>query len=362
MNALIGILLVSASTALSFSLKPGASTNCTITEISQVASTVKSCQDIVISNLVVPGGQILELDLLPGARVTFEGTTKFEYFYWAGPLIRVRGENVHFQGAKGSVLDGQGALWWDSKGGAVPGKPYMFEIDVTGGLFEDIFLLNCPHHCVIISSTDLTLDRWTVDVSEGNKNNLGHNTDGFDIIYGQNVTIKNSTVSNQDDCVAINRGQDMLISGMDCTGSHGLSISVGFSKHSFLHNRVANVVIENSVLRDGDNGIHVKTHTDGYLGEIRNITYRNIRMSGIRRFGAQIQQNYPSGSGPPVGNIPITNLTFSNITGTMSGKNSMPVEITCAENACIDWSWSDVSITHAAKRSTCSYVPKGFNC
>nr|ADU33281.1 endopolygalacturonase [Chrysomela tremula] len=356
MNAIFGLLLATASTAFSFSL------NCTITEFSQVAFVVNSCRDIVISDLVVPGGQILELDLLAGTRVTFEGTTKFEYYYWAGPLIRVRGENVYFRGAEGSVLDGQGALWWDGKGGAVPGKPYMIEIDVTGGLFEDIFLLNCPHHCVIISSTDLILDRWTVDVSQGNIKNLGHNTDGFDIIYGRNVTIKNSTVSNQDDCVAINRGEGMLITQMDCTGSHGLSISVGFSHRSFLHNRVVDVIIENSVLRDGDNGIHVKTHTDGYLGEIKNITYRNIHMTGIRNFGAEIQQNYPDGTIKPVGNIPITNLTFINITGTMTGKKSTPVLIVCAEDACRDWKWSNVSITHAAKPSKCSYIPEGFIC
>nr|ADU33340.1 endopolygalacturonase [Gastrophysa viridula] len=359
MYSLLLILLVSIPSLLP---RPVAAADCTITEFSQVSSVVASCTDIVISELVVPGGEILELDLLPGTKVTFEGTTKFEYYYWAGPLIRVRGENVHFKAAPGSVLDGQGALWWDGKGGAVPGKPYMIEIDVTGGLFEDIFLLNCPHHCVIISSTDLILDRWTIDVSQGNVGELGHNTDGFDVIYGHNVTIRNSTVSNQDDCVAINRGKGLTITQMDCTGSHGLSISVGFSKHSFLHNSVVDVVVEDSVLRDGANGIHVKTHTDGYAGEIRNVVYRNIHMTGIERYGIQIQQDYPSGNGRPVGNIPITNLTFSNITGTMTGRKSTPVAITCAEHACANWNWSGVFITGAAKPSNCTYVPEGFDC
>jgi polygalacturonase len=44
----------------------------------------------------------------------------------------------------------------------------------------------------------------TVDNSAGDSE--GKNTDGFDIGSSNNVLITGATVSNQDDCVAINSG------------------------------------------------------------------------------------------------------------------------------------------------------------
>ncbi|KAG5870255.1 hypothetical protein JTB14_000312 [Gonioctena quinquepunctata] len=356
---IFSLILASVSSSLA------SKSSCTITEFSDVTSVITSCNDIVISNLTVPGGEILDLDLQTGSILTFEGKTKFEHALWAGPLVRVKGKGVTVQGSPGSVLDGQGALWWDGQGGKLIGKPYFFKIVVSGGsLFKNIFLLNCPKNCVMIDSSDTTITGWTIDVSEGDNNDLGHNTDGFDIIHGENIVITNSTVKNQDDCVAINRGSNMLISNMRCSGGHGLSLSVGFSKSSFLHNRVTNVTIRDSVLTNSGNGIHVKGHADGGPGEIRNVTYANIHMSGITNFGARIQQDYVNGSstGIPNNNIPFISLTLSNVTGTLEGNKSQPVSIICGINGCSDWKWSNVSIQGGANKNKCNYIPYGFNC
>nr|ADU33355.1 endopolygalacturonase [Leptinotarsa decemlineata] len=341
------------------------SASCTISKFSDVSAVLSRCTDIVVSNLTVPGGKILDLDLQSGSTVTFEGTTKFEHALWAGPLVRVKGEKVLVQGATGSVLDGQGALWWDGKGGSVAGKPYFFEIDVSGGsLFKNVFLLNCPHHCVIIASSDTTLTGWTIDNSDGDKHQLGHNTDGFDIINGQNIVITNSTVKNQDDCVAINRGSNMLISNLHCSGSHGLSLSVGFSKHSFSHNKVTNVTFRDSVIVNAGSGIHVKTHTDGGLGEIRNVTYENIYMAGITNSGINIQQDYANGGSTGIlnNNIPITSLTLTNVTGHVVGKKALRVKIYCANEGCFDWKWSGVEVLGGRQKNQCTYEPEGFSC
>ncbi|CAH1106440.1 unnamed protein product [Psylliodes chrysocephalus] len=340
--------------------------NCMINEFSQVSEVIKNCKNITVSNLKVPAGVTLELDLQNGTSVIFDGTVVFDNTSWVGPLIRFKGDKINVHGTEGSLLDGQGALYWDTVGGMGGlAKPYFFQIETTGGsIFKNITLLNCPHHCVIISSSDLTLTGWNIDVSEGDKGNLGHNTDGFDIIYGENIFIENAIVQNQDDCVAINRGSNMLISNLYCSGGHGISLSVGFSKHSYRHNTVHNVTFIDCTVVRSQNGIHVKTHNDGYLGEIKNVTYKNIKFSDLVNYGVNVQQDYANGTstGHAENNIPITNLTLSNVTGTMHGSKGMAVRILCGSVGCIDWKWSDIAIKGAKEQSSCNFEPFGFTC
>jgi len=51
------------------------------------------------------------------------------------------------------------------------------------------------------------------------------NTDGFDVGASSFVTISDTTVENQDDCVAFKPGCNFLIvTNITCRGSHGLSV------------------------------------------------------------------------------------------------------------------------------------------
>jgi galacturan 1,4-alpha-galacturonidase len=49
-------------------------------------------------------------------KVSFEGTTTFEYDEWDGPLISFSGKSITITGASGHVIDGNGAKWWDGEG------------------------------------------------------------------------------------------------------------------------------------------------------------------------------------------------------------------------------------------------------
>ncbi|KAG5899493.1 hypothetical protein JTB14_015203 [Gonioctena quinquepunctata] len=287
--------------------------NCIIKEFSQVAAVSANCDDIVVSNLKVPPGETLDFEFSkPGVTITFEGKTTFGFKEWGGPLLSIQANSITVQGAPGSVLDGNGPLYWDGKGAKGRTKPKFFRIKATGGsVFRDINLLNCPVHCTTISKSDsITLSGWNIDVSEGDKDNLGHNTDGFDI-GGSNIVIENSTVKNQDDCVAINRGWNMLLKNLECIGGHGLSLSVGISE-----------------------------------------------------YGVHIQQDYKDGrpTGKPTSNIPIKGLTLSRVTGTLEGPRSTPVEILCGDKRCENFDWTDVSFTGAANPSSCNFSPNGYNC
>ncbi|CAH1275332.1 unnamed protein product [Diabrotica balteata] len=280
---------------------------CTVTQFSQVAQAVNDCTNLIISNLVVPGGQTLKLHLRHGATVTFEGTTVFEVAHWEGPLIEFTGEKVLVQGASGSILNAQGEKYWDGHGGSGGvTKPRFVQISTTGGsVFKNIHLKNCALFCVGIRANDLTISGWTIDSHEGRKK--GRNTDGFGIAAGNNIHIENSSVDNQDDCIVVNGGTNMVFNGIKCAGSHGLSFSAGMQKDGIYINQ--------------DYGDEGNTHRD----------------------------------------FQITNLKVSNVEGSIHGKGARGVHIVCNDNKCANWQWSNIKISGGAK-DYCNFHPTGFNC
>nr|ADU33280.2 endopolygalacturonase [Chrysomela tremula] len=360
------IALLSAA-SIAVQATPVVDSSCAITNFDQVASVVDKCTDIVISNLEVPAGETLDLEFKKtGVKVTFEGRTTFGYKEWKGPLLRIKGKAITVVGAEGSVLDGQGQLYWDGKGGnGGKDKPKFFKIKATeGSHFKNINLLNCPVQCTSIDhSGPLTLSGWNIDVSAGDKNNLGHNTDGFDINTTDGLVIEDAIVKNQDDCIAVNQGTNFVFSNLECYGGHGLSLSVGTS-HDILKNTVRNVTFTNSVVAKSRNGIHIKTHTNSGQGIIEDITYSNIRMTDIWKYAVNIEQDYKQGkpTGHPTDNIPIKGLTLKQVSGTLTGDESVPVYIICADGACSNFNWSGVSFTGAAHKSNCTMIPTGFSC
>jgi galacturan 1,4-alpha-galacturonidase len=76
---------------------------------------------------------------------------------------------------------------------------------------------------------------------------------------------------------------------------------------------------------------------------VKNVTYEHITLSGITDYGIVIEQDYENGSptGTPTDGIPITDVTLSDITGSVSD-DAQPYYILCA--ACSDWDVSGVDV------------------
>lgn len=139
-------------------------------------------------------------------------------------------------------------------------------------MIQNLYIQNYPVHCFTISgSAGLVLENITLNNTAGNAPNnrsdglpAAHNSDGFDISGSTNTILRDSTVLNQDDCVAVTSGDGITVSGMYCDGSHGLSIgSIGGKSN----NNVTNVLFENSVILNSQNGARIKTNynTTGYV-------------------------------------------------------------------------------------------------
>ncbi|XP_050304520.1 polygalacturonase-like [Anthonomus grandis grandis] len=359
-------LFISTAALIWVALASPLKETCTVTSFDAVSTAVSSCSNIVIQGITVPANKTLALNLTAGTTLTFEGTITFAHSNWNGPLVQVSGSNVTVKGASGSVLDGLGAQYWDGLGDNGVTKPKFFRIKTTGGsLLENINLLNCPIQCVSINGASNTvLNKWTIDVSAGDSAG-GKNTDGFDVSGSSDITVQNTEVKNQDDCVALNQGSNMIFKNLTCSGGHGLSLSVGQSSKNGSANTLTNVTFTDSIVLNSRNGIHVKTHTDAGTGSIDLVTYQNIQFSGITHYGINVQEDYKGGksTGSPTSNIPITNLNLQNVTGSMSGgSNSMPVFILCGSTGCSSWTWSTVSIANGTKSNSCNFTPSGFSC
>ncbi|KAJ5896315.1 endopolygalacturonase II [Penicillium subrubescens] len=173
------------------------------------------------------------------------------------------------------------------------------------------------------------------------------------------VTIRNAVVKNQDDCLAVNSGTNIVFTGGTCSGGHGLSIgSVGGRDD----NTVSNVTISHSTVSNSANGIRIKT-ISGAAGKVSGVTFNNIQLSGITDYGVVIEQDYENGSptGTPTTGVPITDLTVQQVIGSVES-DATPVYILCGDGSCSDWTWSNVDVTGGESSSKCENIPSGASC
>lgn len=208
----------------------------------------------------------------------------------------------------------------------------------------------------INTATDLTLDHITIDNSAGDVTNGGHNTDAFDVGSSTGIIISNANVKNQDDCLAVNSGTNITFTGGTCSGGHGISIgSVGGRSD----NVVKDVKILSSSISNSDNGVRIKTVYDA-TGSVSGVTYKDITLKNIAKYGIVIEQDYQNGSptGTPTAGVPITDLTIQNVVGSVASKGTN-VYILCAKGACSNWTWSGNSVTGGQKSDKCSNIPAG---
>ncbi|TVY31161.1 Polygalacturonase, partial [Lachnellula hyalina] len=331
------------------------------TGASAVSVSKAACATIVLSSVVVPAGETLDLtDLTSGTHVTFEGTTTFGYEEWSGPLVSVSGTSITVTGASGSLIDGDGSRWWDGEGsnGGVTKPKFFYAHSLTTSTITGLSFKDSPVQLMSINdATTLTVSGLSMDNSAGTS--LGHNTDAFDVGSSTGVTITGATIVNQDDCLAINSGTDITFTSGTCTGGHGLSIgSVG----GRTDNDVASVTISSSTVKDSQNGVRIKTVYDA-TGTVKDVTYKDITLSGITKYGIVIEQDYENGSptGTATTGVPITGLTVSDVTGTVTSAGTN-VYILCGSGSCSDWTWTGNDVTGGATSTACSNVPSGASC
>ncbi|KAH3679426.1 hypothetical protein WICMUC_000971 [Wickerhamomyces mucosus] len=335
---------------------------CTVTtsNLGDIATIKNDCTSIVINGVTVPAGETLDLTgLKQGTTVTFEGTTTFGYEEWTGPLISVSGSGITVTGSSGHVINGNGAKWWDGKGSnSGKTKPKFFSAHkVTGNSnIKNLNIKNTPVQGFSINNSEnLVFDNINIDNSAGDTNSLGHNTDAFDISESDYITIQNSNVKNQDDCLAINSGTNIKFLSNSCSGGHGISIgSVGGRSD----NTVNGVTATGNTITNSQNGLRIKT-VSGATGIVENVTFKSNTISGISKYGIVIEGDYVNNgktTGSLTTGVPITGLTVNGLTGSVDS-SAQPVYVYVAGAS--NWNWSNVDITGGKVSQKCSGIPSG---
>ncbi|KAI9309736.1 putative extracellular polygalacturonase [Zopfochytrium polystomum] len=281
--------------------------------------------------------------LKAGTTVTVTGTVT-----WAKGTKYTKSDFLFTLGGSGITFDG---TWRDFP--RQRPAPKFFKVLTTGkSTIKGITMKNSPIHCFSIGGSDTTFDHVTVDNADGDTlsggKKLGHNTDAFDV-SATGITIQNSNVHNQDDCLAINSGSTIKFLSNNCAGGHGISIgSIDSGK------TVDGVTVSGCTISNSENGVRIKTISGATGGSVKNVAYTDITLSNISKYGIVIEQDYLNGgpTGTPTAGIPISGVTLTNVHGTMASGATHSTYILCA--ACSGFSFSQINIT--PKNPSCTGV------
>ncbi|KKK12823.1 hypothetical protein ARAM_001171 [Aspergillus rambellii] len=324
-------------------------------------------------------GRKLDLRFLDNLEVQLDGELKFtddvpywqaNHFYYAFQksisFWRWGGRDIKIFGT--GVLNGNGQRWYNEFAGLeilVPLSLLAFLVNEVNGfnvekdskntyyrpiLFltenatrisvEGITQLNSPCWTnFFINTTDVSFDDVFINAYSTNASALPKNTDGFDSLNVNGLSVTNTRVDIGDDCFSPKPNTtNIFVQNLWCNNTHGVSMgSIG--QYAGVMDIIEHAYIENVTLLNGQNGARLKAWAGpnvGY-GRINNITYKNIRIENTDHpvvldqcyFDIPTEEcaQYPS-------RVNVTNIVFEDIYGTSSGaEGAVVADLTCSPNA-----------------------------
>ncbi|VDC03741.1 unnamed protein product [Peniophora sp. CBMAI 1063] len=359
----VGVFKLSLALAVLYSAyaAPGLDTrsgDCTgtISSLSDVSAAVK-CTTINVNGFTVPAGSSFALNLLSGTTVNILGDITFGEKSWAGPLFSASGSDITFNG-NGHTWNGNGAFYWDgqgSNGGTTKPRP-MMKVKISG-TFSNVKVLNSPAQVYSIdNAAQLTLSGLTIDNTAGDAvdastgKTVAKNTDGFDVGNQAPLTIMNSVVKNQDDCIAINSGSNILFQNNTCSGGHGISIgSIGSD------DTVSNITVTNNIIDNSAQALRIKTEATATGSSVSGVTYTGNTGTGMTSYGVIIDQSYPATLGTPGSGVTISGVNFKGTNTFTVNSGVTRAAVNCGTDSCGGtWDWSALKIT-GGKTSSINY-------
>lgn len=262
-------------------------------------------------------------------------------------LTSVRDVKIYSDSGTG-VINGNGQAWWDGFSGAEildPNnkfyRPILFLTDnATNVEVSGLHLKDSPCWTTFLVRTkNVVFDNIYIDAVSTNASSLPKNTDGFDSLNVDGLTVTNTRVNVGDDCFSPKPNTtNIFVKNLWCNGTHGVSMgSIG--QYKGVKDYISNAWIENVTLLNGQNGARLKAWAgpDAGYGYIDNITYKDIIIENTDapvvldqcyfNINETTCAKYPS-------NVNITNVNFINISGSSTGKNGKVVaDLTCSPGA-----------------------------
>ncbi|CAO2828419.1 unnamed protein product [Amaranthus hypochondriacus] len=258
------------------------------------------------------------------------------------------------------LINGRGHKWWD-----LPCKPHHHNkkkgtkkhencdspiairfLEGKNLTLTGINIMNSPQfHIRFDHCQHVTVDSIAINSPENSPN-----TDGIHIGNSTDVIIRNSVISNGDDCISIGAGSHNLdIRNMTCGPGHGISIgSLGVHDTKAC---VSNITVSNCTIKHSDNGVRIKTWQGGF-GSVSAVTFDGIQMDTVRN-PIIINQYYclSSSCSNKTSAVLIDTITYSNIYGTYDPKDP-PVHLACSDSVpCSNITLSGLDLRPAESKS-----------
>ncbi|KAL6825393.1 glycoside hydrolase family 28 protein [Trichoderma sp. SZMC 28015] len=344
----------------------------------------------------------LQLHNLKNVQVDLFGTLEYStdvrywilhgsYYYFQNISIAMEfsGEDITIDGHGSGTIDGQGQVWYDlALGvGGLYGRPIPFCLrNVKNAVAKNFQIVQSGKwNFVMLESQNILVDNITLsstsDDFQANPGNLG-NTDGFDTINSNNITIQNSWANVGDDCVSFKPGSTNIhVKNLTCYNSAGIAIG-SLGQYEGVRDVVENITAEDVSLYGSRNGAYIKTYVGkrtywppqgggGGNGYVRNVVFKNFHIENITASPVLIQQcthwagyNVPAcADTPPTGFF--SNISWSNFTGYMNEKvGTKAISWTCSPLAtCEGFFFKDINVkssTGANGTYSCTNV-EGYN-
>ncbi|KAK1222935.1 hypothetical protein PQX77_014212 [Marasmius sp. AFHP31] len=324
-----------------------------VDDVPAIEAAMKSCGNGGI--ILLPAEQIFTIRSTwdftgcTNCEVQIEGTLKlsdddldsWDHVKGAILLTNITGATIHSKTGSG-VFEGNGVLYWKSIFYLSYSQgPISFRLRFLEFAADNSF--KRPSLLYISGGSNITVENLEFRdppnvfqyVTDGATNILYRglnlnatpkdgatpkNTDGFDVVKATFVTITDTKVTNQDDCVAFKPGSNFItVTNITCSGSHGLSVgSLAKSENDV----VTNIIVDGATMIDSNKATGIKLY-DGTPGHgfatVRNVTFQNIDVQNSE-YAAQILSCYDNKGTCIVSNHTIDGVYWKGIRGTTATK------------------------------------------
>ncbi|KAH8908582.1 exopolygalacturonase [Coniochaeta sp. PMI_546] len=342
-------------------------------------------------------GKALDLTFLKHIDIDVQGTILFtnDTDYWQAhgfqfgfqnvtTFFKLGGEDVLMYG--GGTIDGNGQAWYDlyAKNIFIL-RPVLFGIDgLKDAIFSGLNLQYSPqYYHFVANSSNVVWDHISIS-GQSHSSNQALNTDGWDFYRSSDITVMNSVIDNGDDCISFKpNSTQMLIQGLDCSHSHGISVG-SLGQYPGVYDIVEDVMVSNITLKAAGTGARIKvwpnifssTHADlvggGGSGRVRNCTWEDLNVDSVD-YAIEINGCYKQNNLTLCREFPslltIDDIVFRNFKGSTNAHFSPDIAaIACSgETACTNIRAEDILVTSPAgtKEAYCLNVDEavlGLNC